>query len=66
MATEAKLITARTVRELLGGCSDMFIWRRLNEATSDFPKPIVIAKRRYWREQELVAWIEAQAERTAA
>jgi len=57
---EHKLISAATVRDLCGGVSDMSIWRWLNDPDMSFPKPIYIQKRRYWREAELGAWIEAQ------
>lgn len=59
---EHKLIPAATVREICGGVSDMWLWRRLNAEGSTFPQPIYIARRRFWKEAELVAWIEAQAE----
>ena len=57
---EHKLISAATVRDLCGGVSDMTLWRWLNDPDMSFPKPIYIQKRRYWREAELGAWIEAQ------
>lgn len=59
---EHKLIPASAVRKICGGVSDMWLWRRLNEEGSSFPKPIYIARRRFWKEAELVAWIDAQAE----
>lgn len=52
-------IQAAAVRELLGGVSDMFLWRRL-AGDPTFPKPIYIAKRRFWREADIVEWLEAQ------
>jgi len=57
---EHKLISAATVRDLCGGVSDMSIWRWLNDPDMNFPEPVYIQKRRYWREAELGAWIEAQ------
>ena len=59
---EKKLISASAVRELCGGISDMSLWRWLNDPELNFPKPIYIARRRYFREAEILAWIEAQAE----
>ena len=38
----------------------MTLWRWLKQC--DFPKPVYIAKRRYWREAEILDWLEAQAE----
>jgi hypothetical protein len=49
-------LTSRQVRERYGNVSAMWIWRRLNEPDSNFPKPTVIASRRFWRECELIAW----------
>lgn len=60
-----KRITAGTVRHLCGGISDMTLWRWLDDASLAFPKPLYIAKRRYWREADVVAWLEAR-ERKAA
>ena len=53
-----KRIQAAQVREICGGISDMTLWRWLNER--DFPPPIYIARRRYWREADVLAWLEAQ------
>lgn len=59
---ERKLISAATVRELCGGISDMSLWRWLHDPELNFPKPIYIARRRYWREADMSAWLDAQAE----
>ncbi|WBU53512.1 AlpA family transcriptional regulator [Paracoccus sp. SCSIO 75233] len=59
---ERKLIPAATVRELCGGISDMSLWRWLHDPELNFPKPIYIARRRYWREADMSAWLDAQAE----
>ena len=56
-----RCINAAGVRELCGGVSDMSIWRWLNDPALRFPKPIYIARRRYWREAEIVAWLDALA-----
>lgn len=52
-------IQAQAVRELCGGVSDMWLWRRLEKDPS-FPRPVYISKRRFWREADIVAWLEAQ------
>jgi len=57
---EHKLISAATVRDLCGGVSDMTLWRWLNDRDMNFPEPVYIQKRRYWREAELGEWIDAQ------
>lgn len=54
-----KRITARDVRDLCGGVSDMTLWRWLQER--DFPQPTYIGNRRYWREADVVAWLDAQS-----
>lgn len=53
-------IQAAAVRDLCGGISDMWLWRRLTNPESNFPKPIKIGNRRFWREREILAWIDAQ------
>ena len=57
-----KLLTAAAVRDALGGVSDMTLWRWLNDPALNFPKPIYIARRRYWKEAEVSEWLDAQAE----
>ena len=59
---ERKLISANAVRDLCGGISDMTLWRWLNDPALEFPKPTYIGKRRYFREAEVLAWIDARAE----
>ena len=53
-------IQAATVREMCGGISDMSLWRWLNDTAIDFPRPIYIGRRRYWREADIIAWLEAR------
>lgn len=57
---ERKLISAKTVRELCGNISDMSLWRWLNDPALGFPRPVYIQKRRFWREAEILDWIEAR------
>lgn len=58
---ENKLISANAVREICGGISDMSLWRWLNNPELNFPAPIYIGPRRYWREADISAWIEGRA-----
>lgn len=51
-------IVALEVRNLCGGVSDMWLHRRMRD--SDFPRPIKIARRRFWREREVLAWLDSQ------
>jgi predicted DNA-binding transcriptional regulator AlpA len=62
---ECKLIPSATVREICGGRSDMSLWRWLNDPAMGFPRPLVISRRRYWREADIARWI-AERERAAA
>lgn len=57
---EHKRIPARTVRAMCGDVSDMWLWRRLNDPAMGFPRPVYIAKRRYWREADIVEWLESR------
>ena len=61
-----KRIPARTVCDMCGGVSDMTLHRWLKDPEKEFPRPIYIGKRRYWREAEIIAWLDAQAEQSAA
>tara|TARA_R110002094_G_scaffold85688_20_gene89724 strand:- start:735 stop:977 length:243 start_codon:yes stop_codon:yes gene_type:complete len=52
-----RLISVADVRKMFGDVSDMTIWRWLKDADLNFPKPIYVQRRRFWREAELVEWI---------
>ncbi|MFE3837904.1 helix-turn-helix transcriptional regulator [Pseudogemmobacter sonorensis] len=54
----AHLITAATVRALCGGVADMTLWRWLNDPRMSFPRPVYIGKRRYFRRDEVIRWLE--------
>ena len=57
---ENRRINSAAVRELCGGISDMSLWRWQNDDELNFPKPIYIGKRRYWKEADIVAWLESR------
>jgi predicted DNA-binding transcriptional regulator AlpA len=62
-ASDECLITGRQLRQLLGNCSEMHIWRLLNRENLRplaFPKPIKINGRNYWRLGTIGRWIEDQ------
>lgn len=63
---ENRRISAHDVRHICGGVSDMTLWRWLNDAELAFPKPIYIGRRRYWKEAEILTWLDAQAQIEAA
>ena len=46
------------------GVSDRTIDRWLASEALEFPQPILINKRRYWRLSDIEAWEQAQARRT--
>jgi len=60
---EAQLVTAKQVRGLLGGVSEMHMWRLVCDEHYrglKFPKPIKINRRNYFRLREVRAWIAQQ------
>ena len=57
---QSKLLSANAVRQTCGDISDMTIWRWLHDDALNFPKPIYISKRRYWREAEILEWINSR------
>ena len=40
--------------------SQMTVWRWLRSATLNFPRPLLINRRRYWRLADLIAWERSQ------
>jgi predicted DNA-binding transcriptional regulator AlpA len=61
-----KRIPSAALRDLCGGVSDMTVWRWLNNPAMNFPQPIYIGRRRYWKEADVFAWLESQTTKTAA
>jgi hypothetical protein len=60
LAKDERFLTSRAVRARYGNCSDMWIYRRLHDA-SGFPWPIEITGRRFWKLSALIAWERARA-----
>ena len=58
---ENALISSARFRALLGEISDMTLWRWSTDAALHFPVPVYIRTRRFWREAEVLAWIEDRA-----
>ena len=56
MAEQEIYLRSREVRARYGGCSDMWLHRRLNDPTSGFPKPVYFGRQRFWRLSDLLAW----------
>lgn len=59
-------IPASEVRRLCGDVSEMTIHRWLNRCDLGFPKPAYIGRRRYWKEAEIIAWLEARQSEAVA
>ncbi len=55
------LITAKKLKERVGNISDMTVWRWTHDERLRFPQPIHIQRRRYWREEEVEAWLAERA-----
>lgn len=55
--TQRLVNSTRLRSELLGGISDMSLWRWLHDPSLEFPRPLYIGRRRYWREHEVTRWI---------
>lgn len=58
------LITSAEVRRLAAGISDMSLWRWIRKGI--IPAPMMIERRRYWRRAEIIAALNAAAEKNAA
>jgi hypothetical protein len=53
------LLPTDQVRALVGGVTDMCLWRWTRDERVLFPKPdVVINRRRYWRFATIQAWRE--------
>jgi predicted DNA-binding transcriptional regulator AlpA len=61
---DTQLITTKQLRVILGDCSEMHVWRLLNDQkyrALKFPRPIPINRRNYFRLQEVRRWIGERA-----
>lgn len=56
-----QLITASRVRELCGGICDMTLWRWRQDPDLQFPVPLTIRRRNFYRADEVAEFIERQA-----
>ena len=57
-----QLIAAKPLLGLLGGISDMTLWRWIDQGK--FPKPVIANRgcHRLWRVSDIAAWQEANRE----
>lgn len=53
-------LPAAVVREICGGVSKVTLHRWMKRPELGFPRPITIGKRNYWREADILAWLEAR------
>ncbi len=51
------LLISKNIHKILN-ISDMTLWRWLNDPKMEFPQPIYIRSRRYWKESEINNWLE--------
>jgi predicted DNA-binding transcriptional regulator AlpA len=49
-------LSSRQVKERYGQASDMWLWRREHEEPREFPKPLRILGRKFWRLADLEAY----------
>lgn len=55
------LITApKARRDILGGVSDMCLYRWMRDPALHFPEPIIINTRRYFDIDQLKAWVSSR------
>lgn len=53
------LLNSATVRRILGGISEMSLWRW--SSTRNFPRPdLIIARRKFWRRSTIERWVDSQ------
>ena len=65
MAKNDCYLKSRQLRERYANVSEMWIWRRLH-GDADFPKPLVIEKRRMWKLSDLEKWERKRASHEVA
>jgi predicted DNA-binding transcriptional regulator AlpA len=60
-----RLLTSRQTRERVGGVSNMCIWRWLRDPRVQFPPPVQVNRRNYWRLGDLRRWQASQTKKAA-
>lgn len=57
------LIAATQMRtDMLGGISDMTLHRWLHDDNLNFPRPLYIGRRRFWKTAEVMNWLDGRKE----
>ena len=62
-ADDEVLLTSKQVRARVGQVSDMCIWRWMRDDRVQFPQPMLMNRRRYWKLGDLRRWQADQAQR---
>ena len=57
------LIQSDDLRAIMGGVSDMWLWRHLKDGS--LPQPLMISRRRFWRRDEIYKFIERESAKRA-
>ena len=64
MNSEQKYLTGTQVRARYG-ISEMTLWRWLQDSNMQFPIPMVINRRRFFKESEITYWEQARIAKAA-
>ena len=59
------LITSSRVRKACGGICDMTLWRWRRDPDLQFPEPVTIRGRNFYRADQIAEFIERQSSRTS-
>lgn len=62
--SENRFLTGPQVQQRYG-ISEMTMWRWENNEDLKFPKPMVVGRRKYFREEDLTAWERERAKVSA-
>src|SRR6266849_2024081 len=57
LAADDVLVTGPQLRAILGGVSEMCIWRWIRDPNVALPRPFKINGRNYWRRQVIRTWL---------
>ena len=61
VSTSTQLIPRKIVKQRLGGCSDMTIWRL--QQSNGFPVPVMINHRAFYYAHEFDEWLKSRPRR---
>ncbi len=64
-ADDDTLLTSNQTRARIGNVSHMCIWRWIRDERVQFPQPIQINRRNYWRLGDLRRWQAARTQKAA-